>query len=925
MLNGSLGLGFVVSARDATQAAWRSVRSGMAAVRQEARQTMDVLSRVARVANNVAAARRGMNGGIGSGNDGGGGGGRYRDANGRLREGNGRFAGGGGGRGLFGGSLFGGGAMAGLGRFLGAGAIIGGLQDMVGAAASFEKEMAAVQAISHASAGDFEKLKKAAFGMFRDGFSPIDAAKGLQDLASAGYNAQDSLKMLKPTMLLAGASMGQLSGDKAAGLLSAALKAFQLDTNQSGDVVNKLVQTMNAFSVQAKDLPLGLANVSRGAIAMNQSLDESLISFGLARNIIPRVESAASAVSRAMERMVDPKVQKALKGIGVEATTSDGKFRNFLDVITDMTPELDKMTDAKRSAFLQKTFGKASLAGLSAVMQQLSKGTTDVNGKFLKGAELVKSLRDSFKDTNGAAQYFKDTMMNTLAGQAQRLKNTGEALAIALGDPIASVFKPLTKRAADSFDSLTEYLTGSTKEVRGLIAGVGIALGLMAAGLLTFGGPVTLVLGGVAAAIYGIKAAIDANVGGIGDSFFAAIDKIKLGVQGALQLFGDGGFSGGVRENLNKAENSGLKNFLVTVFVWVERIRNFFRGVGEGISQGMAIAQPTFDAFGAALDRVLKALGLTSENDPASNVSKWEKWGKTGETVGKAVSGALEWVVGAITKAIEFGEAFFANWDGASTTFNAVKDAATNLATALGLLDPPKPGEEAKSGWKTFGSILGWISDTVLTNMATALRSLSQTLGGVMTHVSGLWDIFAGLMTADFGRVWDGIRKAFAGGVQAILGILGLAVAQVAKAIDLFNEVTPGREKTNYQKRVSKYFQEMHSGLDEFARPGPEERQGTTRTSTPQQEMANMRAQERAAAFAAIGAMGGAPFGGLGALAVGGVAQASPGGRTALPPINLSPRMIVTIDGQQLAAHVQALQLENEHRGGGSDGVPGEF
>ena len=81
-----------------------------------------------------------------------------------------------------------------------------------------------------------------------------------------------------------------------------------------------------------------------------------------------------------------------------------------------------------------------------------------------------------------------------------------------------------------------------------------------------------------------------------------------------MQLFEQGGFSGAVRDELNRAENRGLKDFLINVFLWVNRIRNFFSGIAAGFSAGIEAARPTLEAFMNALTR----LGAASVRSPAT-------------------------------------------------------------------------------------------------------------------------------------------------------------------------------------------------------------------------------------------------------------------------------------------------------------------
>jgi TP901 family phage tail tape measure protein len=257
------------------------------------------------------------------------------------------------------------------------------------------------------------------------------------------------MKLLIPVLDLAGGSLGELTPAQAAGLASQALKAFGLSADEAGVSVDRMLQAVNVFALNASELPQALGIASRGAQALHQSMSETLISLGLVKNIIPGVERASTGVAVAMERMADPKTQTALKGLGVSVVDSGGHFRGFLDVLGDMVPALGKMTDAKRSAFLIDTFGAHALGSLQAILTQVTTGIKTNAGETVKGADAIAYLRKQFDEAGGTAASFRDKMLDTFAGQKQLMAGSLETLAIVLGEPFAQVFKPILATVLD--------------------------------------------------------------------------------------------------------------------------------------------------------------------------------------------------------------------------------------------------------------------------------------------------------------------------------------------------------------------------------------------------------------------------------------------------------------------------------------------
>ncbi len=485
----------------------------------------------------------------------------------------------------------------------------GGLGMVAGAfaladkAGQFEQAIVAVAAVSGATKDELGLLKKAAIDAgIATQFSPTEATIGLKELAQAGYNAQDSIKLLIPVLDLAGGSLGELTPAQAAGLASQALKAFGLSADDAGLAVDRMLQAVNVFSLNAGELPIALGIASRGAQALKQSFSETLISLGLVKNIIPTVERASTGLAVSMERLADPKVQAHLKGIGVAVTDSQGHFRDFLDVVTDMAPRLDKMTDAKRAAFVLDTFGAHAMGSMQAILTQVTNGIKTNTNETVKGADAVAYLRRQFEQAGGTAAAFRDQMLDNFEGQKKLLHGSLETLAIVLGDPFAKVFKPVVTAVIDTLNGLMRVVQAMPDSVKrgmaALFVGAGtiltmvgaaiaakaavaiFAIGLKAAGISLVGVLAVMLpaIGAVAAltvAVVGLNQAFQKNLGGIGDAAHGLWQRVSLAFEAISQLIQDGGFSGAVRTELSRAENAGLKDFLINLFLWGNRIHNF--------------------------------------------------------------------------------------------------------------------------------------------------------------------------------------------------------------------------------------------------------------------------------------------------------------------------------------------------------------
>ena len=566
----------------------------------------------------------------------------------------------------------------GLAVFSAGAGVVAGAFALANAAGRFEQSIAAVGAISGASAAELGQLRDAAIDAgIATQFSPTEAVLGLRELAQAGFSATESMGLLMPVLDLAGGSLGELSPQQAAGLAAQAMKAFGLSVDQASISVDRMLQAVNVFALNASELPMALGVASRGAQALHQSLSETLITLGLVKNVIPGVERASTAAAVAMERMADPEVQKKLRGIGVSVVDAHGSFRGFLDVVGEMGPRLERMTEAQRSAFLLSAFGREALGGLSAVMTQVTNGIRTNTGETVRGAAAIAYLRQQFETAGGTAARFRDQMLNTFEGQKKLLGGSMETLAIVLGEPFAQVFKPIVTVVVDIVNALLGVLrqlpapvkrafAGFVVAAGAVIATVGaviavkagialLAIGLKVLGITAAGLASTMLPAIVAVAVFGLVIAgfvyaVRNNLGGLGDFVQRIWAKVTLGFQALVQLFEQGGFSGAVMAELGRAENSGLKRFLIGVYQVVFRVGRAWDGLVAGFTSALEEAWPVFQMLGATLEELGAAVlelfqALTGQ---AAGLPSDEYRG-FGELVGAALAGIVKWTAAAIT------------------------------------------------------------------------------------------------------------------------------------------------------------------------------------------------------------------------------------------------------------------------------------
>jgi hypothetical protein len=255
-------------------------------------------------------------------------------------------------------------------------------------------------------------------------------------------------------------------------------------------------------------------------------------------------------------------------------------------------------------------------------------------------------------------------------------------------------------------------LVGGTIAAKASIALFAVALkaaGVTLAGIIGAILPVVAVVALLALAAVGLKIAWERNLGGIRDFALRVWGRVRLFFQAMTQLFSEGGFSGAVMEELNRAENSGVKQFAIRVFQIVFRIKRFFEGIAEGFGAAIEAAQPVFDAFVNALRRLGQALGIVGmEGANAAAGIPSDEFAAFGRVIGQIAGILVEVFVGALTFVIDVVataiDVFRQAIAPLSPIFDGVKEAVSLVWTELQKLGAmfglaSGQGQQAEARW----------------------------------------------------------------------------------------------------------------------------------------------------------------------------------------------------------------------------------
>ncbi len=714
-------------------------------------------------------------------------------------------------------------------------AIIGTAAALAVQAGQFEAAIAAAGARSGASAEEMARLHDAAFdaSVTLAGFSAEEAALTLRQLAEEGNDATASMALLHPSLTLA--TITGRSAAEAAGFLSDTLGLFNLDSGDAALTVDKMAVAMRRFGIESGELQPAIFGVASAARLAGASMDDMLLAVGLAKTALPDVSQATRAVNVAMTQLADPATAAKLRSAFGVAVTEGGRMRPLADILAEVSERTAGMSEAARAAALENVFGGRAAGGLTVILDQLASGVRDASGNMLTGAAAVRALREELGGATGTAEQMRDRMLDTFPGQLQVLRASFSTMATALGELFIPVFKPII-RAVSTFASYVAAFIGRIpapikKVIGGIILAIGglltvvggiiaakasillFLVGLKAVGI-TLGGiiaailPVIAVVALLALAAVGLKIAWERNLGGIRDFVERVWSRVRLFFQAMSQLFSEGGFSGAVMEELNRAENAGVKQFAIRVFQIIYRIKRFFEGIAEGFGAAIEAARPVFEAFVGALRRLGEALGIVGMEgaDAAAGIPS-DEFVSFGRVIGQIAGVLVEVFVAALTFVI----------DVVSTAINVFKDAIKPLQPIfdgvrnavslvfeelgkLGAMFGIASGQGQQTGGvmqalSTVAQFLGFVIGNVAAFIAGAIGLMVQFMvqrlaiviaafRAVVGFIEGVIDIFAGLVTGNWAQVWVGFKKVVLNAINFLAQLLLGFVESVLSIVD---------------------------------------------------------------------------------------------------------------------------------------------
>ena len=699
-----------------------------------------------------------------------------------------------------------------------------------GAAITFQDAMLDVKkVVDFDTPQQFQQMNRDVLQLSKDLGLPAEGVAQIIAAAGQAKIAREELKGFATDAGQMGVAFGTTAEDAGEKMATwrTAFAMTQDEVRAFADQVNYLGDNGNATALAIAGVVTRvgpLAGVAGAAAAEVAALGSTIVGMGVAEEV------AATGIKNTMLALTKGEAatkaqRQAYAALGLEAeAVAKAMQMDAGGTIVDVLERVRKLTPDRQASILTQLFGSESVAAIAPMLSQLDVLKTNFN-----------AVADSQKTSGSMAVEFANRMSGA-KGAIDQASQGLKGVAITAG----SSFLPMIRDGALAVSAITGHLTAFANAHPNIIKVVGVLTGVIAAGLIVFGGlalAVSAVLGPFALLRFSLAMAgpmfapVIAGALGAAKAFAAwgvtmlanPITWIVLGIVAAVALL-----AGGV----------------YLIYKNWGRISAFFSRLWDGVA-------------GAVAGGVSKVMGFIMKWTPLGAIARnWSAltdfFGALWELVGQTVGLGLDYLKLAILRFTPLG-LIMRNWQpitgfltnlwsgiqvGVARGIDLVRTLFLNF-TPLGLVI------------KNWSGITGYVG-SVWTSARSAVSSGIQAIRNAIAGFQPLNDF-----KAAFSQVWTWLQqlpsRLLQAGADAMRGfsqgIRGQRAQVQAAAAD-----AAGRAETGARRRL-----DTHSPSRVFAAIGGDVMDGFTQGIRGGAGGVVARMRSAAGAIAAAGAISVAP------------------------------------------------------------------
>lgn len=279
-------------------------------------------------------------------------------------------------------------------------------------------------------------------------FAAHEAADAFKYLASAGLDAEQSLKSMPIVANFAQAGNFNLAG--ATDMLVDSVSALGMKSSDTAEqmaamnrVADNLVKGNIISNTSTEDLAKALTNKAAAAARLvGKEVEETVAVLSVFADQGLKGAAAGDAFNIVMRDMQTKALQNAaaFRSFGVRVFDAGGEMNNMADIVRDVERALGGMSAAQKKATL------------------LTLGFTDKSISFVQTllgtSDKIRDYESALRSAGGAAEQIASQSLTALEKATNRMRGAWEGLAITVGPFFAQTAADVMEWAA-GFDALT--------------------------------------------------------------------------------------------------------------------------------------------------------------------------------------------------------------------------------------------------------------------------------------------------------------------------------------------------------------------------------------------------------------------------------------------------------------------------------------
>ena len=465
---------------------------------------------------------------------------------------------------------------------------------------------------------------------------------------------------------------------------------------------------------------------------MTEQADEFLDKF---QKLTPATRTEARSMASGLQDLLVP-----MGFARDEATRLTGEMMHAVGALTNFnsaTHDADRVTQAMTSALLGSYDSLASLGiqlDVNTVKQKaVEMGLANSTDEVTKQQQALVMIQEVYNQSGDALEAYTEENLDALTKMGL-LKAEVIDVAASFGEHLL----PIITVAIEFIRDVTERFGNLSQEQQQTI----IIVGAVVAAL----GPLVFIIGKVITLLPILKAGFLFLTGPIG-VVTAAVGLLTAAI---IYLWK----TNETFRNIVLVIWAEIKNFIsvtigfisVVIKTTIDFIRELWELWGEDIS---SIARKYWELISVLISAAIGFISYVIKTTIGFIKELWELWGEDILSIAKKYWELISVLIGYVLDGIKW-----------------VVDGVVNDIMYI---------------WNTFGDyILTYITlkfDLMMVYVKTVFETIKGIISQALKIINGVFDVFIGVLTGDWGRMWDGMKSVAKGAANMIIGIFNGVIA----------------------------------------------------------------------------------------------------------------------------------------------------